>query len=206
MLGVWPRSLARPSATILGLNTRHLHASCRAPIPLVPQWRASTRGSVILRPPCRWSSTSTPPSSSSSSSKVDFVKHAKPTVTPSFLSRLLHAPSQVFGKTAASDGTSSSSFAKILALAKPERKPLLIAIGLLFVSSAVSMSVPFTIGKLIDFFCSPNPVSSKLCFAVVPSSYFKSRLFPLDYHSGKHPERSYSSLLLVPWPTRVAPS
>lgn len=53
-----------------------------------------------------------------------------------------------------------SSFRKIVALAKPERKPLLIAIGLLLMSSAVSMSVPFTIGKLIDFFSSPNPVST----------------------------------------------
>jgi hypothetical protein len=26
------------------------------------------------------------------------------------------------------------------------------------ISSAVSMSVPFTVGKLIDFFSSPNPV------------------------------------------------
>lgn len=52
----------------------------------------------------------------------------------------------------------ASSFRKIVALAKPERRPLLIAIGLLLASSAVSMSIPFTIGKLIDFFSSPNPV------------------------------------------------
>ncbi|KAH6914032.1 ATP-binding cassette transporter [Coprinopsis sp. MPI-PUGE-AT-0042] len=151
MLGVWPRSLARPSATILGLNTRHFHASCRASIPIVPQWRASTGRSILLRPSCRWNSTTTPPPSS----KLDSAKKAEQ--APSPLSRLLRMPLQVFGKAAASDGTSSSSFTKILALAKPERKPLLIAIGLLFVSSAVSMSVPFTIGKLIDFFCSPNP-------------------------------------------------
>ncbi|KAF8339323.1 P-loop containing nucleoside triphosphate hydrolase protein [Amanita rubescens] len=50
-----------------------------------------------------------------------------------------------------------SSFRKIVALAKPERRPLLIAIGLLLASSAVSMSIPFTIGKLIDFFSSTNP-------------------------------------------------
>lgn len=52
-----------------------------------------------------------------------------------------------------------SSFKKIVALARPEKKPLLIAIGLLLVSSAVSLSVPFAIGRLIDFFSSPNPVS-----------------------------------------------
>ena len=63
--------------------------------------------------------------------------------------------SQAFRK----DKTGSSSFRKIVSLARPEKKPLLIAVGLLFVSSAVSMSVPFTIGKLIDFFSSTNPVS-----------------------------------------------
>lgn len=52
---------------------------------------------------------------------------------------------------------SSSSFRKIVALAKQEKKPLLLAVGLLLVSSSVAMSVPFTIGKLIDFFSSTNP-------------------------------------------------
>ncbi|KAF9450097.1 hypothetical protein P691DRAFT_666011 [Macrolepiota fuliginosa MF-IS2] len=51
----------------------------------------------------------------------------------------------------------TSSFKKIVVLAKPERKPLLIAVGLLLVSSAVSLSIPFTIGRLIDFFSAPNP-------------------------------------------------
>jgi putative ABC transport system ATP-binding protein len=54
---------------------------------------------------------------------------------------------------------SSSSLRKIVALAKQEKKPLLLAVGLLLVSSSVAMSVPFTIGKLIDFFSSANPVS-----------------------------------------------
>jgi len=54
---------------------------------------------------------------------------------------------------------SSSSLRKIIALAKPEKKPLLLAVGLLLVSSSVAMSVPFTIGKMIDFFSSANPVS-----------------------------------------------
>jgi ABC-type multidrug transport system fused ATPase/permease subunit len=54
---------------------------------------------------------------------------------------------------------SSSSFRKIVALAKQEKRPLLLAVGLLLVSSSVAMSVPFTIGKLIDFFSSANPVS-----------------------------------------------
>ncbi|EJD08405.1 uncharacterized protein FOMMEDRAFT_101808 [Fomitiporia mediterranea MF3/22] len=50
-----------------------------------------------------------------------------------------------------------ASARKIIALAKPERKPLLLAVGLLLVSSSVSLSIPFTIGKLIDFFASTNP-------------------------------------------------
>ncbi|KAF7289392.1 ATP-binding cassette transporter [Mycena indigotica] len=50
-----------------------------------------------------------------------------------------------------------SSFRKIAALAKPEKKPLLMAVGLLVVSSSVFMSVPMTVGKLIDFFSSTNP-------------------------------------------------
>lgn len=53
---------------------------------------------------------------------------------------------------------SSSSFRKLVSLAKAERKPLTTAVGLLLVSASVSLSVPFTIGKLIDFFSTTNPV------------------------------------------------
>jgi len=45
----------------------------------------------------------------------------------------------------------------MVALARPEAKPIGIAIGLLLISSSVSMSVPFTIGKLIDYFSISNP-------------------------------------------------
>jgi hypothetical protein len=45
---------------------------------------------------------------------------------------------------------STSSFRNIVALARPERRPLTIAVGLLLVSSSVSMSIPFTIGRLIE--------------------------------------------------------
>jgi len=51
---------------------------------------------------------------------------------------------------------STSSIKKLVQLAKPEKKPLSIAIGLLLVSSSVSMLVPLTIGKLIDFFSSSD--------------------------------------------------
>ncbi|KAJ3896446.1 P-loop containing nucleoside triphosphate hydrolase protein [Lentinula edodes] len=68
-------------------------------------------------------------------------------VKPGIISRFLPSGPSV----------TASSFRKIVALAKPERKPLTTAVGLLLLSSAVTMSIPFTIGKLIDFFSSVNP-------------------------------------------------
>ncbi|KAI0050836.1 hypothetical protein FA95DRAFT_1587582 [Auriscalpium vulgare] len=53
--------------------------------------------------------------------------------------------------------SSASSFRKIVGLARPERRPLVTAVGLLLVSSSVSMSIPFTVGKLIDYFTAANP-------------------------------------------------
>ncbi|KZV84372.1 hypothetical protein EXIGLDRAFT_727295 [Exidia glandulosa HHB12029] len=53
---------------------------------------------------------------------------------------------------------SASSLRKIIGLAKPERRTLTIAVGLLFISSSVSMSIPFAIGKLIDFFSNADAV------------------------------------------------
>ncbi|KAI5118306.1 hypothetical protein M0805_006474 [Coniferiporia weirii] len=73
---------------------------------------------------------------------------------PGILARLLPASLRPEKSTGAPTG---SSFRKIVALAKPERKPLSMAIGLLLVSSSVSLSIPFTIGKLIDFFASSSP-------------------------------------------------
>ncbi|KAF5348715.1 hypothetical protein D9758_006757 [Tetrapyrgos nigripes] len=89
---------------------------------------------------------------SSQSSSKDAASSEKPSEStkPGIISRFLPASIQ------ASPGT-LSSFRKIAALARPEKKPLLTAIGLLFVSSGVSMSIPFTIGKLIDFFSTTNP-------------------------------------------------
>ena len=67
--------------------------------------------------------------------------------------------SRMFSVTA-KDNQTASSFSKIVALAKPERKPLTFAVGLLLISSSVSMSIPFTVGKLIDYFTSADPVCS----------------------------------------------
>lgn len=66
---------------------------------------------------------------------------------PGFLTRLF---------TSNSEGSTSASLRKLVELARPESKPLTLAIGLLIVSSSVSMLIPLTIGKLIDFFSSPD--------------------------------------------------
>ncbi|KAL5483290.1 MDL1 [Sanghuangporus weigelae] len=73
----------------------------------------------------------------------------------SLFSRLL--PLSFRSESPSTSSNSTSSARKIIALAKSERKPLLLAIGLLFVSSSVSLSIPFTIGKLIDFFAATEP-------------------------------------------------
>ena len=73
-----------------------------------------------------------------------------PTPKPSLWSRLF--------SITAKDNQNASSFRKIVTLAKPEKRPLTFAVGLLLISSSVSMSIPFTVGKLIDYFTSANPV------------------------------------------------
>ncbi|KAF7351012.1 ATP-binding cassette transporter [Mycena sanguinolenta] len=83
------------------------------------------------------------------STKNQITEKPLPPSRPSILVRLLP---QSFTAS-----ESASSLGKIFALAKTEKRTLLTAIGLLFVSAPVSMSVPFTIGKLIDFFSSANP-------------------------------------------------
>ncbi|KAI9452277.1 P-loop containing nucleoside triphosphate hydrolase protein [Lactarius psammicola] len=91
--------------------------------------------------------TRAPTSSTSTSSRSTPTRR-------SILSRFL--PSTFSPSTDGSVPT-STSFRKIVALARPERRPLLTAIGLLLVSSSVSLSIPFTVGKLIDYFTSTNP-------------------------------------------------
>ncbi|KAJ7503059.1 P-loop containing nucleoside triphosphate hydrolase protein [Mycena galericulata] len=84
-----------------------------------------------------------------STESKEIAEKPRPPPRPSILSRFLP-------QTWADSG-GASSFRKIASLAKPEKKPLLMAVGLLFVSASVSMSIPFTVGKLIDFFSSANP-------------------------------------------------
>ena len=112
--------------------------------------RSFAAGSTLRAPPLdsRPSSPTSPTPSSSS-----------PLIRRSVLSRLL--PASFLSNTGGTSST-TASFRKIVALARPERRPLLTAIGLLFVSSSVGLSIPFTVGRLIDYFTSPNPVGWSL--------------------------------------------
>lgn len=118
----------------------------------------------------------------------------------------------LFGRLLSSSGEdpskSASSFRSIVSLARPEKKPLGIAIGLLFVSSSVSMSIPFTIGKLIDFFTTTNPVSgsffgsrSRMC---VYTGCIYSK-YHLGFLSGKRRLAFWPCSPLELWQTLVAP-
>ena len=120
---------------------------------LLTHRRAFVASSTPRAPPLDSQPTSsvspTPPSSPSPSP-----------IHPTLLSRLL--PSSLLPNTGGASSTSTSflCFRKIIALARPERRRLLTAISLLLVSSTVSLSIPFTVGRLIDYFTSSNPVSS----------------------------------------------
>ena len=147
MLGIWARGLRqRPAPQLPGVTSPRFRFS--------NPWRQQTivvlsrdyrllrqkndiMSSRIWQINCRFNSTQ--------SSNIAPKKNT-------LLSRFLPAP--ILSKTP----QNVSSVRKIFALAKPERKPLLIAVGLLLMSSTVSMSIPFTIGKLIDFFSTANPV------------------------------------------------
>ena len=131
MLGIWATSCSRPPA-LIGLVNR----ATRSHRTLVFKPRTSLVKQFQTHRP--YTTPPTPPQTSKSNDA-------------SILSRVLPFRG---------GPQNTSSLRKIVALAQPETKPLLAAIGLLLASSAVSMSVPFTIGKLIDFFSTNNPVRS----------------------------------------------
>lgn len=148
MLGIWARGLRpRPGPPLPGVTFSNSRRQ-QALVALSRDYRPLRQKTVILSLSSSiiWQTNRRFNSTQSS---------AQPNLTPrktTILSRFLPPP--IISKTP----QNVSSLRKIFALAKPERKPLLIAVGLLLMSSAVSMSVPFTIGKLIDFFSSSNPV------------------------------------------------
>ena len=154
MLGIWARGLRqRPGPlsgvtsprlsnpqrhqTLIALSREYRHLRQKMDFVVIP----SLSSSRIWQINCRFNST-----------QSSFQQNVTPRKT-TILSRFLPPPI-LSSKTP----QNVSSLRKIFALAKPEKKPLLIAIGLLLASSTVSMSIPFTIGKLIDFFSSSNPV------------------------------------------------
>lgn len=178
MLGIWGQSCLRPpliSGTLKVVGARSLHASqgsqgLRSLRFGIPTMTPSFRRAWTHLPAKRFNSTQTPPPTTSPT----------PPQKRSLFSRFIPK------NTGAASGSisSSSSFKKIVALAKPEWKPLTIAIGLLLMSSAVSMSVPFTVGKLIDFFSTTNPVSGKLDVLWISIDVLRSK-YLLDSPPGK---------------------
>ncbi|KAF8584310.1 hypothetical protein K439DRAFT_1633682 [Ramaria rubella] len=125
------------------------------PAALSPGLRSPCGTIVSLSRRARFSTSGAePPNSKSFPSPTSAPVPSRPTLLTRIAQIFPSLPTSS-DPTAPSSGT--SNFRKIIALAKPERKPLTIAIVLLFVSSSVSMSIPLTIGKLIDYFSSSNP-------------------------------------------------
>ncbi|KAF9012587.1 ATP-binding cassette transporter [Cyathus striatus] len=171
MLAIWARAVRCPPAQSVFANSvpRHalstftsrssastalFHAFARSQSHhSLPSTLPSTLS--VLRATRRLNSTQSTPPQLPKTDPTDVFKNVteKSAEKPSLLYRIFKSDKD----KPPSAGQSSSSFRKIAALARPERKPLAIAIVLLLLSSAVSMSVPFTIGKLIDFFSTPNP-------------------------------------------------
>ncbi|KAL8286490.1 hypothetical protein RQP46_004507 [Phenoliferia psychrophenolica] len=65
---------------------------------------------------------------------------------------------------------------RLFDLAKPERKTIAIAVGLLFVSSSISLSIPFTIGRIIDLFSGSTatvlPLSIPVAASILGAVFF----------------------------------
>ena len=89
--------------------------------------------------------------------RTEEKKSSPPLTKPQRASILSRLPSFRSG-SGDEPNSSAASFKKIVALARPEKRPLLAAVGLLLVSSTVSLSIPFTVGRLIDYFSTPDPV------------------------------------------------
>ena len=68
------------------------------------------------------------------------------------LSRIVSTLRDMAAARRGDGGANFPPLRRLYALVMPERRNLLLAFGLLFVASGVSLSVPFMIGKLVDFF------------------------------------------------------
>ncbi|KAJ8076687.1 ATP-binding cassette permease mdl1 [Marasmius tenuissimus] len=150
MQGVFARNLCHPKSIHVPFLFRqpllqHLQgAQCRPFLHLRLTGTGGYEAGIRMR---MYSSQSQPQPADATKENIQQSLAASKPAKSSILSRFLPSSSAGAG----------SSLRKIFALAKPERKTLSIAVGLLLVSSSVSMSIPFMVGKLIDFFSSTNP-------------------------------------------------
>lgn len=138
---------------VIGLSERRLRGMVGLYVLTRSQVLVSPR--LLLRPPRPAHFRPPRPVVLSHAPRRPFASRPPP-VRPALLSRLLP-------KSFRPSPGSGSSLRKVVALAKPERKPLFLAICLLLVSSSVAMTIPLTVGKLIDFFSADDPVSALVC-------------------------------------------
>lgn len=112
------------------------------------------------------SKSSAPPKTETQSKQDSSSDSAAP--SPTLVSRIRDAILKSASKAASRSGTGSGSestiapptypdFKRLFSLAAPERKTLIIGLTLLLVSAGISLTVPFTIGKVIDFFTASAP-------------------------------------------------
>ena len=114
--------------------------------------------------------TSPSPSLSSTSASSPTSSASADTFVSRITARVRTAVINSISKAASRSGTGSGSdetikpptypdFRRLFSLAGPEKKSIILALAMLLVSSAVGLAVPFTIGKVIDFFTGPAPES-----------------------------------------------
>ena len=86
-------------------------------------------------------------------------KPKTPKDRPSAFSQVVTTMREMATSRRADAGGNASQFPavrRLLALMRPESRRIGLALTLLFIASSVSLSVPFTIGKVVDFFSSPG--------------------------------------------------
>lgn len=132
-----------PSLLLRSFSSANLACSFARPTlrPLLPQ---------SLRLGARFESTSTTPSKSEA--KEEAKKDDKAIVVPP-------------GLLPVNTSADSASIMKLIALAKPQWKLLTVGVSCLVLSTGVSLSVPWVIGKIIDFFA---PGSKELLLFGLP--------------------------------------
>ncbi|KAG8793505.1 hypothetical protein FRC12_002548, partial [Ceratobasidium sp. 428] len=74
------------------------------------------------------------------------ISYTRPTYGSSFIANTIPTSFR------SGDGQQPTRMLQLVRLAKPEKNKLLAALGLLLVSSSITMTFPVAFGKLIDFF------------------------------------------------------